>query len=92
MKVGDRVYYIISGRAIRPAIVKEIVGNRCVLKYGSGWEAGAVCLPASRVYESEEEAKKHLIPPNAPEEDTRGYPSMYMRRRAEYDFSGKPDP
>ncbi len=85
MKIGDRVYYIISGRAVRPAILKRMTDRSCVLAYGSG----AICLPTSRVFESEEEAEKHLIPPQT--EASVGY-SSYMKRRLAYDLSGKPNP
>ena len=92
MKIGDRVYYIVSGRTIRPAIVKKVAGNSYILSFNSPTGSGAICLPASRVYASEEEAEKHLIPRSASEEDSRGYPSAYMKRRLAYDFSGKPNP
>ena len=88
MKTGDRVYYIVSGRSIRPAVVRRTNDRSCVLAHSSG----AICLPASRVYESKEEAEKHLLPRSAPETDPRGCPSAYMKRKLAYDCCGKPDP
>ena len=61
--LGDTVYYLISGRIVRKATVIGKRGERLILNYG----VGSICLPSSRIYPSEEEAKKHIIiPPPAP--------------------------
>ena len=61
MKVGDQVYYIVSGREIRSATIKWIPGQVYLLEYGYGANSGAICLPASRVFESKEAAENHIV-------------------------------
>ena len=92
MNVGDRVYFIESGRRICSAVIKWKPERMYLLEYGHGENNGAICLPASRVYESIEEAEKHITP--APEVDITGSPSTtsyttYAMRQA-YDLCGKP--
>ena len=91
MKVGDRVYYIVSGRQVRSAMIKWIPGQVYLLEYRHGENSGAICLPASRVFESAEEAEKQIV---AKREDfaqahaTTLYSTLEMRQA--YDFCGKP--
>lgn len=59
MRIGDTVYFIVSGRRIQEATVKRIDG------YGvlAAIQDGGLRLPRSRFYTTKEEAEKHLRPP-----------------------------
>lgn len=59
MRIGDTVYFIVSGRKIQEATVKRID------KYGvlAATQDGGLRLPRSRFYATKEEAEKHLLPP-----------------------------
>ena len=87
MNIGDKVYYIVSGRQLRAAVIKGMFDGKCVLAYGHG----AVCLPIDRAFARREEAEAHIAPAHAPgpSAPSPGVTSAMQLRRA-YDFSGKP--
>ena len=92
VKVGDRVYYVVSGREIRPATIKWIPGQVYLLEYGYGGNSGAICLPASRVFESKEAAEEYII---ALEQRNSGPGRPFVLNpsyeyRQAYDYCGKP--
>ena len=91
MNVGDRVYFIESGRRICPAVIKWKPERMYLLEYGHGENSGAICLPASRVYESIEEAEKHITtaPEYAVSNPSPTSQTTYAMRQA-YDLCGKP--
>ena len=59
MRVGDTVYFIVSGRRIQEATVKRIDGNGVL----AAIQGGALRLSRSRFYPTQEAAEKHLLPP-----------------------------
>ena len=86
MKTGDKVYYIVSGQQIRPAILKGMPAGKCLLSYGSG----LICLPPSRVFASREEAEARL----APQPEAGIHSSALLLSNSDmrwaYDHCGKP--
>lgn len=86
MKVGDHVFYLVSGRVIRPAIVKQVLGGMCLLQYSTG----GIFLPASRVYMTQEEAEQHVVKRTPPPDISPTSHGNQMALREAYDFSGRP--
>lgn len=58
MKNGDKAYIIQSGQFVIPVEIISIYNNFYTCKLPSG---GAIRLRKSRLYESENEAKDHIL-------------------------------
>ena len=86
MQVGDHVYYLVSGREIRPAVVKQVLGGMCLLQFSTG----GIFLPASRVFMTREEAEQHVVKHTPPPDISPKSHGNQMELRDMYDFSGKP--
>ncbi len=56
-KVGDRCYFIESNRKIVSGIVRQVFGDFLLIRYG--FDKG-IQLRKSKVYKTEEEAKRKL--------------------------------
>lgn len=57
MKQGVTAYIIESNRKIRKVVIAHVTGNMALVKFDEG---GGIRVRLSRLFESEEAARKHL--------------------------------